>query len=94
MENLGKRSGATDTRIVNRTQNIEERISCIEDTIEGIDSMVKVNTKYEKLLTKTSIKFRTNVKTKPKNNSNRRERRFPVQRDRKHLQHNHRRKHC
>ena len=34
MENLGKRSGVTDANITNRIQEIEERISGIEDTIE------------------------------------------------------------
>jgi hypothetical protein len=31
MENLGKRSGITDIRITNRIQEIEERISGVED---------------------------------------------------------------
>ena len=34
MENLGKRSGITDGSDTNRIQEIEERISGIEDTIE------------------------------------------------------------
>jgi hypothetical protein len=34
MEKLGKRSGVTDASITNRTQEIEERISGMEDTIE------------------------------------------------------------
>ena len=45
MENLGKRSGATDARIFNRIQDIEERISGVEDTIKDIDTRVKENTK-------------------------------------------------
>ena len=51
MKNLGKRSGVTDASIPNKIQEIEERISGIEDTIEDIDTSVKENTKYEKLLT-------------------------------------------
>ena len=41
MENLGKRSGGTDASITNRIQEIEERISGIEDTIEDIDTTDK-----------------------------------------------------
>ena len=33
MENLGKRTGTTETRITNRIQEIEERISDAEDTL-------------------------------------------------------------
>ena len=35
VENLGKRSGLIDARITNRIQEIEERISGVEDTIEN-----------------------------------------------------------
>jgi uncharacterized coiled-coil protein SlyX len=54
MENLGKRIGTTDTSITNRIQEMEERISGIEDTIEEIDTLVKKkkNAKAEKFLTK------------------------------------------
>jgi predicted nucleic acid-binding Zn-ribbon protein len=38
MENLGKKSGAIDESITNRIQEIEERITGIEDTIEDIDT--------------------------------------------------------
>ena len=41
IENLGKRSGDIDASITNRIQEIEERISGIEDTIEDIDTTVK-----------------------------------------------------
>jgi len=37
IENLEKRSGVRDAHINNRIQEIEERISCIEDTTEDID---------------------------------------------------------
>jgi methyl-accepting chemotaxis protein len=43
LENVGKRSGSTDVRITNRTQEIEERISGVDDTIEEIDTTVKEN---------------------------------------------------
>jgi hypothetical protein len=44
MENLGKRSGATDASITNKMQEIEEIISGTEDTIEDIDT---IETKYK-----------------------------------------------
>ena len=34
LENLGKRSGVTDTNITNRIQEREERISGAEDTMK------------------------------------------------------------
>jgi hypothetical protein len=43
IENLGKRSGIIDTGITNRVQEIQERISGAEDTIENIDTTVKEN---------------------------------------------------
>jgi hypothetical protein len=46
-ENLGKRSGNTDVSITNRIQEIEERISGIEDKGEGINTTVKENSKYK-----------------------------------------------
>ena len=51
IENLGKRSGLIDACITNRIQEREERISCIEDTLENIDTTVKENAKCKKLLT-------------------------------------------
>ena len=51
VENLGKRSGTIDARITNKIQEIEERISGVEDSIEDIDTMVKENTKHRKFLT-------------------------------------------
>ena len=51
LENLGKRSVVIDASITNRIQEIEERISGAEDTIENIDITVKENVKSKKLLT-------------------------------------------
>ena len=45
LENLGKISGVIGASITNRIQEIEERISGAEDTIENIDTTVKENTK-------------------------------------------------
>jgi hypothetical protein len=54
IENLGKRSGVIDTRITNRLQEIEERLSDTEYTIEDMDTIVKENTKSKKLLTQNN----------------------------------------
>jgi hypothetical protein len=51
LEKLGKRSGVIDVSIANRIQEIQERISSAEETIENIDTTVKENTKSKKLLT-------------------------------------------
>jgi predicted nucleic acid-binding Zn-ribbon protein len=45
LENPGKRSGVIDACITNRIQEIEEKISGAEDTIENIDTIVKENAK-------------------------------------------------
>jgi len=50
-ENLGKKSGVIDASTTNRIQEIEERISGAEDTIENINTTVKDDVKHEKLLT-------------------------------------------
>jgi predicted nucleic acid-binding Zn-ribbon protein len=59
IESLGNRSGVIDASITNRIQELEERTSGIEDTIENIDTTVKENTKCKKVLTQTSRKPRT-----------------------------------
>jgi chromosome segregation ATPase len=51
LENLGKRLGVIDESITNRIQEIEERISGAEDTIENIGTTVKESAKCKKLLT-------------------------------------------
>jgi hypothetical protein len=48
MENVGKSSGITDVSIVIRIQEIEERISGIEATVEEIDTFVKAKHKKKK----------------------------------------------
>ena len=50
IENLEKKSGAKNANINNRIQEMEERISGAEDTIETIDSTVKENAKCKKLV--------------------------------------------
>ena len=50
MENLEKRSGITDISINKRIQEIEQRISGVEDTVEEIYTTVKENSKHKNLL--------------------------------------------
>ena len=45
VENLGKKSGAIDASITSRIQEIEERISDAEDSIENMDTTIKENAK-------------------------------------------------
>jgi uncharacterized coiled-coil protein SlyX len=51
IENQGKRPRVIDASITNRIQKIEERISSAEYTIESINTTVKENAKFKKLLT-------------------------------------------
>ena len=55
IENLRKKSGAIDASITNKIQEIEERISGANDTIESIDTTVKENAKCKQLLTKSIL---------------------------------------
>jgi uncharacterized coiled-coil protein SlyX len=50
IENLGKQSGVIDASITNRIQEIEEKTSGAEDSIENINTTVKENAKCKKLL--------------------------------------------
>jgi hypothetical protein len=51
IENLVKVSGVMDGSINNRIQEIEERISGIDESIENTETTVKENAKCKKLLT-------------------------------------------
>jgi hypothetical protein len=50
IETLGKKSGTIDASISNRIQEMEERISGAEDSIENIGTTIKENTKRKKIL--------------------------------------------
>nr|AAY88223.1 nucleic acid binding protein [Rattus norvegicus] len=50
IENQKKRQGVVDTSFTNRIQEMEERISGAEDSIEIINSTVKDNVKWKELL--------------------------------------------
>jgi prefoldin subunit 5 len=51
IETLGKKSGTIDASINNRIQEMEERISGGEDSIENIGTTIKENAKCKKILT-------------------------------------------
>jgi hypothetical protein len=59
IETLEKKSGAIDVNISNRIQEMEERISGAEDSIENMGTTIKENAKCKKNLTQTSRKYRT-----------------------------------
>ena len=48
IENLGKKSGTIDASISNRIQEMEERISGAEDSIENISTTIKKKWKMQK----------------------------------------------
>jgi chromosome segregation ATPase len=50
IEILGKKSGTIDVSTSNRIQEMEERISGAEDSIENMDKTIKENAKGEKIL--------------------------------------------
>ena len=50
IEILGKKSGIIDLSISNRIQEMEERISGTEDSIENMDTTIKENAKCKKIL--------------------------------------------
>jgi predicted nucleic acid-binding Zn-ribbon protein len=51
IEILGKKSGTIDVSISNRMQDMEERISGTEDSIQNMDTTIKENGKCKKMLT-------------------------------------------
>jgi predicted nucleic acid-binding Zn-ribbon protein len=93
IENLGKMSEAIDASITNRIQEIKERISGAEDTIENIDTKIKENAKCKKILTQNIKKNPGhNEKIKPKDNRYRHEGIFSTSSAIKYLQQNYTRK--
>ena len=62
IENLGKNSGVIDASINNRIQEIEERTSGAQDTIENIDSTIKENAKCIKLVTQNIQKLQDTIR--------------------------------
>jgi chromosome segregation ATPase len=50
IEILGKKSGTIDVSISNRIQEMDERISDAENSIENMDTTIKENAKCKKIL--------------------------------------------
>jgi len=50
IEALGKKSGTVDASISNRKQEMEQRISGAEDSVQNMDTTVKENAKCKKIL--------------------------------------------
>jgi chromosome segregation ATPase len=50
IETIGRKSGTIDASISNRIQEMEERISGAEDSIENTGTTIKENTKCKKIL--------------------------------------------
>ena len=59
IETLGKKSGAIDASISNRIQEMEERISGAEDSIENFSTKIKENAKCKKILTQNIQEIHT-----------------------------------
>ena len=62
IEILGKKSGAIDASIKNKIQEIEERISGAEDTIENTDTTIKENAKCKKILTQNTQEIKDTIR--------------------------------
>ena len=77
MKNLGTCTGTSEASLINRIQEIEKRISGIEDKIEEINSLVKENVNLNSW-PKTTRNLGHDEKTNSKNNINRGKRRNKV----------------
>ena len=62
LENLGKSSGLIHANFTNRIQEIEERISGAENTIENIDTKVIENAKCKRLLNQNIQKIQDKMR--------------------------------
>jgi chromosome segregation ATPase len=62
IENLGKKSGTTDVSISKRIQEMEERISGAEDSIENMGTKIKENAKCKKILTQNIQEIQDTMK--------------------------------
>jgi cell division protein FtsL len=50
IEILGKKSGAIDANITNRIQKMEEKISCAKDNIENMNTTIKENAAFQRII--------------------------------------------
>ena len=71
IEILVKKSGTIDASIINRIQEMEERISGAEDSIENISTTIKDNAKCKNPNSKHPGNPGHNEKTKPTDNRSR-----------------------
>ena len=62
IEILRKKYGNIDSRIINRIQEIEERISGAEDSIENMDTTIKENAKCKKILTQNTQEIQDTIR--------------------------------
>jgi uncharacterized coiled-coil protein SlyX len=62
MENIGKRSGTINTNIINRIQEIEEKIAGKEDMIEEINILVKESINFKRFLTQNIQEIKDTMK--------------------------------
>ena len=62
IENLGMKSGTTDVSISNRIQEMEERISGAEDSLENIGTTIKDNAECKKILTLNIQKIQDTIR--------------------------------
>jgi hypothetical protein len=62
IETLGKKSGTIVASISNRIQEMEERISGAEDSIENMDPTIKENAKCKKILTQSIQEIQDTVR--------------------------------
>ena len=62
IETLGKKSGTIDASINNRIQEMEERISGAQDSIENISTTIKENGKCKKILTQNIQEIQDTVR--------------------------------
>ena len=62
IETLGKKSGTIDASISNKIQEMEEIISGTEDSIGNMDTTIKENAKYRKILTQSIQKIQDTMR--------------------------------
>jgi predicted ribosome quality control (RQC) complex YloA/Tae2 family protein len=62
IETLGKISGTIDASISNRIQEMEERISTAEDSIENMGRTIKENSKCKNILTQNIQKIQDTMR--------------------------------
>jgi hypothetical protein len=62
IETLGKKSGTIDVSISNRIQEMEERISGTEYSIENIGTTIKENAKGKKILSQNILEIQDTMR--------------------------------